>query len=101
MCPAVQYQNTRAVPAEHVERYVCVMCGNLLRERSQSKYLPPVTLKAVGWCCREALRPAYQNQAMKIEGIQHPRPQSSDQRALRREEEKSLLSVGRQEDEES
>lgn len=76
----------RVLPAKHVERYVCLMCGNLLRERSQVGCLPAATLKAVGWCCRTALPKAYQNRAMKVEGIQHPRPQSSDQRMERREE---------------
>lgn len=84
MCNSEMCKEMRAVPERHVERYVCVLCGNLIRERPQLKMLPAQTVKAVGSCCRKSVPAHVRHLVMQVEGLCDALPQQVDARKKHR-----------------
>ena len=70
----------RAVPERHVERFICVLCGNLIKERPQLEMLPAQTVKAAGSCCRGSVPIQVRHLVMQVEGNSEARPQQVDER---------------------
>ncbi len=84
MCNSEMCQKMRAVPERHVVRYVCALCGNLIRERPQLKMLPAQTVKAAGSCCRRSVPIHVRHLVMQVEGLGDALPQQADERKKHR-----------------
>lgn len=70
-------------------RFVCVGCGNFLREREVRGISKDHTLKAVGTCCKHIVPEHIQNKCMPVEDEDSPQPQRHDQRREPRQENPS------------
>ena len=85
-CNCPPCRKRKEIPNQQICRYICILCGNLLKEEPQIPELPPQTLRTVGVCCKDALPKHIRNRAMPIQGEKNSLAGKHDQRSQPRVE---------------
>lgn len=96
LCNCSRCAEARRTPDRHVVRWLCTCCNNLLDEHPQVEGLDPVTLKAVGACCKHILPQHLQSKAMPVKGCADPKPGQFDQRSTPRPDSDPGASLGKE-----